>query len=88
MQKSLTSYGARLKKRIIIRLETHAIAGKINASYISEVVNKLTKGQKKLSRGSSRTIMIMNCQLKQWYAKTNQNTFCIKTHCKRDDSTE
>ena len=56
----------------------------MNASYINEVIRKNTKGQKKLSQGSSgllalsSTIMIMNCQLKQWYAKTNQNTFSHK----------
>ena len=52
----------------------------MNASYISEVVHKLTNGQKEIKSGikciaMSSTIMIMNCQLKQFYAKTNQNTF-------------
>ena len=55
MQKSLTSYLARLKKEKLKRLETYAIAGKMNASYISKVVYKLTKGQKKLSQGSNAT---------------------------------
>ena len=36
---------------MIKSLETHHIAGKRNAIYISEVVNILTKGQKKLSQG-------------------------------------
>ena len=35
------------------RLETHVIAGKVNFSYISEVVRKHLKGQKKLSQRSN-----------------------------------
>ena len=31
-------------------LETHVILGKMNASYISEVVHKLTKGQRNYVR--------------------------------------
>ena len=38
---------------LLKRLETHAIAGKLNAGYISEAVYQLTKGQKKLSQGSN-----------------------------------
>ena len=34
-------------------LDTHAIAGKMNASYIREVVRKHTKGKMKLSPGSN-----------------------------------
>ena len=34
-------------------LEKHAIAGKMNASYINAVVRKYTKGQKKLHQGSN-----------------------------------
>ena len=40
MQTSLTSYLARLKIKIIKKLETYVIAGKMNVSYISEVVHK------------------------------------------------
>ena len=38
---------------MIERLETHVIAGKLNASNISEVIHKLSKGQKKFSQGSN-----------------------------------
>ena len=42
-----------LKIRIIKKVKTHVIDGKMNASYISEAVHKLTKGQNKLSQGSN-----------------------------------
>ena len=56
-----------LNKVKIKSLETHAIAGKMNASYINEVVYTY-KGTQKIKSGIkcialSSTIIIMNCQL-------------------------
>ena len=36
----------------------------------------------------SSTLMIINCQLEQWYAKTNQNTFLHKETLGKDHSNE
>ena len=76
MQKHLNSVLNKDKRQHLIkRLETHDIAGRMNASYISEVLYKLIKGSAVKCITLSKTIMIVNRQLKQCYASKNLNTF-------------